>query len=330
MWTKKPKKSFFQLLDRETSVLSVRELRKVYSAAPPFVAVDDISFDVAPGEILGLLGPNGSGKTTTIQMLLSTLKPTSGTISYFGKDFQKNRSDALQHVVFASTYTSFPKNLTVEKNLEIFAGLYGIPKKVLSKRVDPFLEKFGILSKKKRLVGELSAGQVTRLVLARAFMVHPKIVLLDEPTASLDPHIAHEVIDFILQQRKELGTAILFTSHNMAEVAEVCDRVLFLRSGKIIADGTPKTLALMAKSARLELVLTDGLKRAISLAEQFKYAYTVDNRRLILDLEEKQIAQFLSALAASNVLYTDIQVIPPSLEDYFLKIAQSAQPSCCL
>ncbi len=279
---------------------------------------------------MGLLGANGSGKTTTIQMLLSTLESTAGSISYLGKDFFSHRSEILQEVVFASTYTSLPRNLTIQKNLDIFGALYGIKKSVLAQRVPALLEKFGLSHKKNHLVGELSAGQMTRLVLIRAFMVHPKVALLDEPTASLDPSVAREVIDFILEQRKSLGTAILFTSHNMGEVAAVCDRVLFLQSGSIIAEGTPKTLAHMAAMTKLELCINDKLAVAVQIAEQLQLQYEVRQRMLVLHLEEKDIALFLTQLALQNIIYTDIQIIRPSLEDYFLKITQDSRPTCCL
>src|ERR1700722_11123336 len=214
-----------------TPILSVKKLSKVYPGKKRFVAVDEISFNLAEGEILGLLGPNGAGKTTTIQMLLSTLKPSSGSILYFGKDFFTHRSEILKQVVFASTYVSLPWLLTVEQNLKVFGMLYGIPVNEIARRVDPLLEMFGIIEKKKVTVSKLSAGQITRLMMVKAFMVRPEIVFIDEPTASLDPDIAHDVCQFVLEQRDKYGTSILYTSHNMAEVAEVCDRVLFLQNG---------------------------------------------------------------------------------------------------
>jgi len=288
-------------------VLSVQNLRKVYSGKVPFVAVDDISFDLHRGEILGLLGSNGAGKTTTIQMLLSTLKATSGSIFYFGKDFFTHRSEVLEQVAFASTYVSLPWMLTVEQNLEVFGRLYGLSAEERRKRMDAFLERFGIISKKKDKVSQLSAGQITRLMLVKAFMMRPKIVLLDEPTASLDPDIAEEVVQFVLEERKINGTAILYTSHNMAEVAEVCDRVLFLQKGKIIADDVPE--------------VGDGLKRTVAVAEKLKLPYKLDHRTVEFQLDEAQIANLLMALAQAGVLYTNINIMHPTLEDYFLHMA---------
>ncbi len=306
-------------------VLQVQDLTKIYFGQKKFIAVDGISFSLAEGEILGLLGPNGAGKTTTIQMLLSTLKPTSGTILYFGQDFIKNRTEILKNVVFASTYVSLPWMLTVEQNLKIFGALYGLEKREVFKRVDPFLEMFGILEKKKSLVSRLSAGQITRLMLVKAFMIRPKVVLLDEPTASLDPDIAHEVCQFVLEQRDKYGVSILYTSHNMAEVAEVCDRALFLQNGQIIADDVPDNLARSVSTARLSLLVGDGLKRTIKIAESLDLSYKVEHRSIELELDEEQIAKLLTALAEAKVSYTDINITQPTLEDYFLQMVEEGK-----
>ncbi len=307
-------------------VLSVRDLRKIYPGKQKsFVAVDGVSFDLEEGEILGLLGPNGAGKTTTIQMLLSTLKPSSGSIVYFGKDFFTHRSEILEHVVFASTYVSLPWMLTVEQNLNVFGKLYGISLREIANRVDPLLAAFGILDKKKSLVSRLSAGQVTRLMLVKAFMVRPKIVLLDEPTASLDPDIAHEVCQFVLEQRDKHGTSILYTSHNMAEVAEVCDRVLFLQNGRIIANDVPDNLARSVSTSRLQLLVGDGLKRTINIAENLSLPYAVEHRSIEMKLDEAQIAKLLTALAEAKVSYTNINIFQPTLEDYFLQVVENSR-----
>lgn len=303
------------------SVLSVKDLKKTYPGKKPFEAVKGISFDLKEGEILGLLGPNGAGKTTTIQMLMSTLTPSSGEILYFGKSLAKHRSQVLQFVTFASTYVSLPWNLTIEQNLDVFGRLFSLSPKAFNKKRDELLERFGILTKRRSRVSELSSGQITRLMLAKAFMVKPKIVLLDEPTASLDPEIAKDVTEFILEQREREGVSILFTSHNMAEVTEVCDRVLFLRKGKIYADDIPQNLAKKAAPNRIELIIAEGMEKALEVAHSLKMEANVDHRCLKLQLEEAQIAQFLSALAARQVIYSGIQIIQPTLEDFFLKAA---------
>jgi ABC-2 type transport system ATP-binding protein len=285
-------------------------------------AVDGISFGLKRGEILGLLGPNGAGKTTTIHMLLGTLTYTSGTILYFGKDFKKNRSDVLQNVAFASTYVNLPWKLTIEQNLEVFGRLYGLSGPEIKKRSLPLLERFGIADKLKSTVTQLSAGQLTRLILVKAFLVRPLIALLDEPTASLDPDMAKEVCSFLLEQRKKEGTSMLFTSHKMDEVAELCDRILFLESGKIIADDVPENLVKTISHSRLELVILDGIERAIALAQEKKIIYKNDHRLIELEMEDALIAPFLIELARANISYTNIRINQPTLEDYFLKMVK--------
>lgn len=297
-------------------VLKVDKLKKVYGQ---LTAVNEISFGLKQGEILGLLGPNGSGKTTTIQMLLGTLAPTAGSIEYFGKDFFKTRSSTLQHVSFASTYASLPFVLTVEENLRCFGRLYGIKDAMLS--ADPLLKRFGIYDKRKEKVSSLSAGQVTRLMLVKAFFTKPKVVLLDEPTASLDPDVSRDVCTFLLNERKTLGVSILFTSHKMQEVAELCDRVIVLKEGRIIADDLPKNLAKSIKLYSLCLTIVDGMKRTQALAQKKGISFEVDNRFITCKLEEKEIPPFLNELMKLDVSYVNIQVIEPTLEDYFLKIA---------
>lgn len=303
-----------------TAVLSVKNLRKVYPGKTPFVAVDGISFDLGPGEILGLLGPNGAGKTTTIQMLLGTLTFTEGSITYFGKEFPKHRSEILEKVVFASTYLNLPWKLTVEQNLKVFGMLYGLSSKEIKERVGPLLERFGILSKKKAQVSDLSSGQTTRLMIVKAFLVKPRIVLLDEPTASLDPDIAREVCQFLLEQRDKEGLSILFTSHKMEEVAEICDRVLFIQNGKIIADDDPEKLARSVSKCKIQLLVGDGMKRTVSVAKRLNMPYRMEHRFIEVELDEMQIADLLSTLAGAGVSYTNIKVIQPTLEDYFLKM----------
>ncbi len=303
-------------------ILSVEKLTKKFPGKPPTIAVDGISFALKKGEILGLLGPNGAGKTTTIHMLLGTLTYTSGTILYFGKDFKKNRSDVLQNVAFASTYVNLPWKLTIEQNLEVFGRLYGLSGPEIKKRSLPLLERFGIADKLKVIITQLSAGQLTRLILVKAFLVRPLIALLDEPTASLDPDMAKEVCSFLLEQREKEGTSMLFTSHKMDEVAELCDRILFLQSGKIIADDVPENLVKTISHSRLELVILEGMEKAIALAQEKKISYKSDHRLIELEMEEALIAPFLIELARANISYTTIRINQPTLEDYFLKMVK--------
>lgn len=304
--------------------LTVKKLRKDYPGRPPVVAVDDISFELKEGEILGLLGPNGSGKTTTIQMLLGTLTMTDGSISYFGKEFPLYRSEALQQVSFASTYTSLPWMLTVEENLLTFGYLYGLTDKESRSNFEPLLERFGIADKQHTRVTALSAGQVTRLMIVKAFFTNPKIVLLDEPTASLDPDIAQDICSFLVERRDESGMSILFTSHKMQEVMEICDRTIFLKLGKIIADDVPAKLAKSVSNYHLKLIVVDGLKRTINIAEQSNHFYSIDHRSIEIMLDEGMIPPFLHALSEAKVVYSNIRIEEPSLDNFFLQIAKTS------
>ena len=303
-------------------VLSVEDLCKIYPEKKTLPAVDKISFDLHSKEILGFLGPNGSGKTTTIQMLLGTLDKTSGSIRYFGKEFEKNRSEILQSISYASAYTSLPYLLTVEENLLVFGRLYGMSPKESARRFDPLLKRFGILDKKKTRLASLSAGQITRVMLVKAFFTEPRIVLLDEPTASLDPDMANEICDFLLEQREKFGLSILFTSHRMEEASILCDRVIFLKQGKIIANDLPQKLAESVSLFLVRLIIIDGMKRTIALASERNFEWRADHRTLEIFLREKEIPTFLNALSQADVSYAGIKIQEPSLEKYFLQIAR--------
>lgn len=307
-------------------MLVVNQLKKVFAAekkgGSDFTAVNGISFDLKKGEILGLLGPNGAGKSTTIAMLLGVLTPTSGSITYFGKDFYTHRSQILEKVTFASTYIKMPWRLTVMENLRVNALFYGVSGKTFEKRVKHFLEFFEVWNQKDKTMGQLSAGQITRVMLAKAFIPHPEVVLLDEPTASLDPDIAHQVRQFITRQQKEFGTSIVYTSHNMDEVADICDRVVFLRKGEIQAIDAPEKLAESVSTTTMHLLLTDGMKRAQKVAQQFGFITEESERYLSIHCEEQRIAEFLAKLAAAGVEYSQISIDKPTLEDYFLSMSK--------
>ncbi len=218
-------------------MLSVHELCKSYGET---VAVDHISFHVGPNEIVGLLGPNGAGKTTTISMILAVLTPTSGTIHIRDIDVAKQRSRALSCTNFAAVYAPLPGNLTVTENLRVFGMIYGVPE--LSARIEELLRQFDLVRFRDTKCGVLSSGEQTRVCLAKAMLNRPELLLLDEPTASLDPATAREIRTKIREFAASGTGGVLWTSHNMYEVQEVCDRVLFLSKGKILLEGDPKTL----------------------------------------------------------------------------------------
>ncbi len=313
--------------NRTHPVLQVKHLikrfpiKKTATGHSHFTALNKISFTLHAGEILGILGPNGAGKTTIIQILLSVLKPTSGSIDYFGKNFFTHRSDILQHVSFASSYVRLPSQLTVKENLDIYAQLYGIPASERSHKIEKFLKLFGMWSVAQKETGALSAGQMTRVILAKAFISSPRIVLLDEPTASLDPDIAHDVRNFIVEQQKEQGVSVLVTSHNMDEVTQICNRVLVLREGVIIADDTPQNLALSVSRARVH-IFPDHLDALIGFLQKNKLKYIDENNTISIDIDEHEIAQLLIQLAQHQITYSQISIDKPTLEDYFLSIAR--------
>lgn len=219
------------------SVLSVSHLCKTYGHV---VAVDDISFEVKRNEIVGLLGPNGAGKTTTINMILGVLEPTSGAIHVEEVDLAARRSQALERTNFAAVYAPLPGNLTVYQNLRIFGMIYGVRR--LREHIATLLKQFELEQFRHTKCGVLSSGEQTRVFLAKAMLNDPHLLLLDEPTASLDPSIALEIRGKIREFAKNNPAGVLWTSHNMYEVEEVCDRVLLLSRGKILLQGDPKTL----------------------------------------------------------------------------------------
>lgn len=222
--------------------MNIIEVSNLVKKFGPVTAVDDISFNIEEGKITGFLGPNGAGKTTTIQMLLDLITPTSGTIKIFGKEVHNNREYVLSRVNFSSPYVALPGNLKVWENLATFARLYGV--KDVRKKIKELSGFFGIEGFMNKMTSSLSTGQLTRLNLTKALLNDPQLLLLDEPTASLDPDIADRTRNLLMKIQKERGVTILYTSHNMVEVEELCERVIFINKGKIIDDGAPEQLVL--------------------------------------------------------------------------------------
>ena len=245
------------------NVLSVVGLHKAYGTK---VAVDGVSFEVGRREIVGLLGPNGAGKTTIINMVLGVLEPGAGRITIEGVDLGRERSKALTHTNFAAVYAPLPGNLTVVENLRIFGLLYDT--QPLGARIDLLLQQFDLMALKDVKCGALSSGEQTRVCLAKAMLNAPQLLLLDEPTASLDPATARDIRQKIRDLVTQGESGVLWTSHNMYEVEAVCDRVLFLSHGKILLEGDPKVLParhgkkslddLFVAIAREPLVLQEG------------------------------------------------------------------------
>jgi ABC-2 type transport system ATP-binding protein len=217
--------------------LEVIELSKIYNNKE---AVKKISFRVKNNEIIGILGPNGCGKTTTIGMILGLLKPSNGKVLINGSEIEKSRVDLLDKINFISPYVELPKRLTVKQNLEVYGRLYDV--KNLSEKINYLSEKLRLYEIINKITGELSSGQKNRVSLAKSIINDPSVLLLDEPTASLDPETGDFVRSFLEDYQKEKGTSILLASHNMAEVERLCSSVLMMNKGSIIDQGNPHDL----------------------------------------------------------------------------------------
>ncbi len=228
-------------------ILSVEGLRKEYGAT---TAVSHISFNVGVNEIVGLVGPNGAGKTSTINMILGVLEPTAGAITIEGVDLAADRSRALRHTNFAAVYAPLPGNLTVMENLRVFGLLYGVAG--LTRRIEALTRQYDLEAFRHAKCGTLSSGEQARVSLAKAMLNAPRLLLLDEPTASIDPSAAREIRARIRAFAAEGRAGVLWTTHNMHEVADVCDRVLFMSRGNILLEGDPRTLPAQHGKATLE------------------------------------------------------------------------------
>ena len=219
--------------------IEVKNLNKQYNN---ILAVKNINFKINKGSIVGLLGPNGCGKTTTIGMLLGLIKPTSGNVFINGKNIEneKDRTKTLEKVNFISPYVELPKRLTVEENLKVYGKMYGVNN--LQNKILDLMKQLNLLEFKKRKTGELSSGQKNRVSLAKALINDPEILLLDEPTASLDPDVGDYIRTYIENFAAKKATTILLASHNMNEVERLCNEVMMMKNGSIIDKGTCNTL----------------------------------------------------------------------------------------
>ncbi len=217
--------------------LEVIKLTKIYNGK---IAVKDISFKINQNEIIGILGPNGCGKTTTIGMILGLLKPSNGKVLINEKEVEKNRVDLMSNLNFISPYIELPKKLTVKQNLEVYGRLYDV--KNLKTKIEYLTEKLRLSEIMNKITGELSSGQKNRVSLAKSIINEPIVLLLDEPTASLDPETGDFIRSFLENYQKERQASILLASHNMAEVERLCSSVLMMNKGKIIDQGDPKKL----------------------------------------------------------------------------------------
>ena len=228
------------------NIIEVKKLNKIYDK---IIAVKDLSFVINKGKIIGLLGPNGCGKTTTIAMILGLVKPTSGEVIIKGKNIEKERINLLEKMNFISPYVELPKKLTVEENLKVYAGLYGV--KNANEKIYELVNELRLNEFFKKKTGELSSGQKNRISLAKALINDPEILMLDEPTASLDPDTGDFVRSFIEHYSSKTNVTILLASHNMNEVERLCDSVMMMKDGIIVDTG--KSQELISRHGRKNL-----------------------------------------------------------------------------
>jgi ABC-2 type transport system ATP-binding protein len=285
-------------------------------------ALNGVSFSVPKGVVLGLLGPNGAGKTTCIDILLGTTIANAGRIEYFGQDFFSNKQACLRRINFASAYHSLQNRTSVRQNLTVFAHLYEVTQP--QKRIDELIEYFEVADIADRRFGDLSAGQRTRVNLIKSLMNDPELILMDEPTASLDPDIADKTLSLIEELRRVRQLSILFTSHKMDEVSRICDEVIFLSKGEIVMQGTP--LELTKRFSDTELRVTFEGERGSLTAYLETTGLVYSFRRdfeLVVMAPESRIPKVLYDISSLGISITDLDIHKPDLDDVFLQIARN-------
>ncbi len=304
-------------------VLEVQNLTKSYLNKQ---IVAPVSFSLGRGEILGILGPNGAGKTTLLSMLLGLLEPTAGTIRYFGQEFEKNKSNILARIGTASAYAQLPAPLTIWRNLDIYGRLYGLSKNNRTQRIKVLLQKLEIEHLQNQNVQHLSAGEMTRAIIIKAFLHNPELVLLDEPTASLDVEIASKIRHFILEQQKEQVSCII-TSHNMADMTELCDRIIVLDKGKIVTMGTPEELVSQIQTCKVQLMAEPlHLQKLVEFAQSHSLPFSLLVNEIELEVQTLEVAPILQEITKQGIAYVHLKIQEPTLEDYFLSIAERKAP----
>ncbi len=305
------------------TILEVNNLTKNYGS---FKAVDGISFSVPRGKIVGFLGPNGAGKTTTIQILSGITLQNGGSIKYFDTDFAVDREACLQRINMTSAFNTLMGRISVWENLFVFAELYQVENS--RAKISSLLEQLEATDLASKLYKDLSSGQKTRINLVKSLLNDPELLLMDEPTASLDPDIADKTLTLIERLRKERNLAILYTSHNMNEITRICDEVIFLDHGKIVAQDTPQNLTKRVSAATLRVVFDaknealEALVREKQLDATFLGTHTIEVRS-----HERDIPGLLFDMSKTGIWIEDIEIRKPTLEDVFLQIARKEKPT---
>ncbi len=301
-----------------------KNLSKTYwQKGKPFHALKGISLNIKEGEMFGLLGPNGAGKTTIINILAGLLDKDEGSISILGKDPLKEPETVKSQMNVGAAYSFLTGILTVEQNLRVYGMLYGI--KDLEPRILQLMSMFEIENLRHKRVYTLSTGQAIRVILCKSLLNNPKVLLLDECTVGLDPDIAQKTRKILKDYQKEHGVTLLFTSHNMTEVEQLCDRIAFLYKGEILMIGTPKELSKRIKTNSVKIDVIENSKKPLrAIIERFKVRI-IESRQGMVIFEtqgEKELPKIINAIIKRGMEIIDINVRKPSLEDVFLKIAR--------
>ncbi len=302
------------------ALLEIRDLRKRYGTVE---ALRGLSLSVERGEFFGLLGPNGAGKSTTINILLGLILADSGSIRVFDQDFATQQVAIRRRMNVAAAFTSLNGVLTVRENLKVYGHIYGV--KNLNARIDALLERFEITELAQRKLQYLSSGQHTRVTLCKGLINEPELLLLDECTLGLDPDIAEKTRRALTEFQQEKQTTVLFTSHNMYEVEELCGRIAFLSKGAILRIDTAARIKSLIPQQILEVRFQPGTD--LSAVGQLDGAPHAEPRgdatlRFVLDNPESQLDPLLRRLTQAGGRIVDVQITRPTLEEVFIKVAR--------
>lgn len=298
-------------------VVEVRGLSKVFTPlfSSPITAVDNFSCSIRKGEIVGLLGVNGAGKTTLLQMLLGTLLPSAGAISYFGKNLKQHRTEILERIGFAASYSNLPWGMKVWETLHFCAYLYSIQNR--KSAVLNVVRLFDIETLLEKRINQLSSGQLARVSLAKAFLNQPELLFLDEPTNYLDPQAAKMIHNHILNLQKKNDLTVLLASHNMQEVFELCDKIILMHKGKKILVGKPAKIIAQYFNHRIIFTKVSSDPENTARLKALGLHFVLKNKQAIVELPEKNIGLAVKKITRTGLEYENIVITKPSLEAVF-------------
>lgn len=306
------------------NIVEVRDLRKIYGrGANKIEALKGISFSIKKGEIFGFLGPNGAGKSTTINILCGLISKDSGDVRLFGNDVRDDFEIIKQRMNVANAYTHLNSSLTVEQNLRIYGKIYGV--KNVEEKTAEVMKTFGVSHLRKKEAGTLSSGENTRTCLAKCFISDPELMLLDEPTAGLDPDFADKTRDIIKEYQKINKATILFTSHIMTDVDELCNRILFLSKGQVLKMDTSNKLKKLVKTQIVELILDRKKDRALLLIKKNGgHLVMHDTERIVFEIDQAHYSlhDVIHPLIKAGFKIKDMHIKKPTLEQVFIKISR--------